>query len=1082
VQQAIQSYLSAIEANLKGGDATEHSYRPAFKQLLDEITGLEAINEPKQSKCGAPDFVLKDGLLPVGHIECKDVGIDLNKVEKSVQLKRYLPALPNLILTDYLEFRWFVDGKKQLTLTIATWNGSNLIANKAGVSQLVTLFRQFAETRTKTIRTARQLATLLARKAQLLDSLVVQTFENEAEAGELHEQFRSIKEMLVPDMSEAAFADMYAQTIAYGLFAARIFDPTPENFTRMEAASLLPPTNPLLRAFFKHLGSYDFDNDPAVAWCIDEMCALFLHADIHKILEDFSRKKGFEDPIVHFYETFLAEYNPKLRKSRGVYYTPEPVVSFIVRSVDTILKNKFDKPKGLADQSVYVLDPATGTATFLRAVIEMVHRYFVEKGQAGMWDAYVPEYVLKRIFGFELLMAPYSIAHLKLGQQLRETGYKFESGERLGIYLTNTLEEAAKKSESLLGLAKLISDEGDAASHIKRDEPVMVVLGNPPYAGHSANKGEWISRMMQDYYQVDGQPLGEKNPKWLQDDYVKFLRFAQWRIEQTGHGIVAMITNHGYLDNPTFRGMRQSLMNTFDEIYVLDLHGNTKKKEKAPDGGEDKNVFDIQQGVSICMMVKYAQPKEKTSVFHAHLWGKRDVKYTALDEEDISSIAWTETEPESPYYLFIPQNKGLWDEYQQGWSLPDVFPVNVLGFQTHRDHFAIAFTSEEMEQRTSDMRNSFISDIELRQKYNLKDNRDWKLSEARQQARNTSHKEVVLDCQYRPFDVRPSYFSYEAMDYPRRELIDHVAGRRNLCLNVCRQTKASEWRHAVVSDKPTPAVYVEIKDGSNVMPLYVYPSDNGAQGDLLATKKKKPNFTPEFVESLSERLGLTFDPAAHRGIHTGVIASEAKQSHGDRHGASPLAMTEAWNPEDLFCYAYAVFHSPTYRNRYAEFLKIDFPRLPLISDKGLFFKLAELGEELVLLHLMRSPKLNDFITSFPHSGSNIVEKVMFRHCEPEAKQSGDCHVAPCGAPRNDGNVVIGNVWFNKNQCFEGVEEEDWNFHIGGYQVLAKWLKDRKGRPLSFDDIEHYQKIVVAIHETRRLMAEIDAAIPAWPME
>lgn len=608
MEQAIQSYLSAVEANLKACDATEHSYRPGFKQLLDNITGLKATNEPKQSKCGAPDFVLKEGLLPVGHIECKDVGIDLDKVEKSAQLKRYLPALPNLILTDYLEFRWFVDGKKQLTLTLAIWNGSNLIANKAGVGQLVILLRQFAETRARTIRTARQLATLLARKAKLLDSLVVQAFESETKAGELHEQFRSIKEMLVPDMAEEAFADMYAQTIAYGLFAARIFDPTPENFTRMEAASLLPPTNPLLRAFFKHLGSYDFDNDPAVAWCIDEMCALFLHADIHKILEEFSRKKGFEDPIVHFYETFLAEYNPKLRKSRGVYYTPEPVVSFIVRSVDAILKSKFDKPKGLADQSVYVLDPATGTATFLRAVIALVHNYFVEKGQAGMWDAYVPEYVLKRIFGFELLMAPYSIAHLKLGQQLRETGYKFTSSQRLGIYLTNTLEEAAKKSESLLGLAKLISDEGDAASHIKRDEPVMVVLGNPPYAVSSANSGPWITKMIRDdYYPKD--EIKEANPKLLLDDYVKFLRFAQWRIEQTGHGIVAMITNHGYLDNPTFRGMRQSLMNTFDEIYVLDLHGNSKKKERTPDGAEDKNVFDIQQGVAICLLVKL--PEER---------------------------------------------------------------------------------------------------------------------------------------------------------------------------------------------------------------------------------------------------------------------------------------------------------------------------------------------------------------------------------------------------------------------------------------------------------------------------------------
>ncbi len=604
MEQSVRTYLHAVEAMLKSGDATEHSYRPAFKQLLESVTGLTAVNEPKRAAFGAPDFVLREDLLPVGHIECKDVGIDLNKTEKSSQLKRYLKALPNLILTDYLEFRWYVNGERKLALRIADWNGANLTPNDAGIAQLPVMLRQFAETRAPTIRTARQLAVMLAGKARLLDELVQRAFEGEGDKGELHEQLASMRRLLVPDMTVADFADMYAQTVAYGLFAARIFDPTPESFSRMEAASLLPPTNPLLRAFFRHLGSYDLDNDPAVAWCIDEMCELFLHADIHKVLEDFSRRKGFEDPIVHFYETFLAEYDPRLKKSRGVYYTPEPVVSFIVRSVDALLKARFNKPAGLADKSVVVLDPAAGTATFPRAVIEMVRRHFEDRGQQGMWNAYVPEYVLKRVFGFELLMAPYAVAHLKLGEQLKETGYRFESGQRLGIYLTNTLEEAARTTENLLGLARLISEESDAASHVKRDEPVMVVLGNPPYAGHSANKGEWIGRLMQAYYEVDGRPLGEKNPKWLQDDYVKFLRFAQWRIERTGQGIVAMITNHGWLDNPTFRGMRKSLMDTFDEIYALDLHGNAKKRETAPDGGKDENVFDIQQGVQICLMVK----------------------------------------------------------------------------------------------------------------------------------------------------------------------------------------------------------------------------------------------------------------------------------------------------------------------------------------------------------------------------------------------------------------------------------------------------------------------------------------------
>jgi len=453
-------------------------------------------------------------------------------------------------------------------------------------------------------------------------------------------------------------------------------------------------------------------------------------------------------------------------------------------------------------------------------------------------------------------------------------------------------------------------------------------------------------------------------------------------------------------------------------------------------------------------------------VFHAHLWGKREAKYATLKDHDVSTIKWTEVEPESPFYLFIPRDKELAGEYQQGWRLPDIFPVNVLGFQTHRDHFAIAFSYEEMERRTLDMRNSIISDDELHQKYNLKDNRDWKLSEARKTARTTKTADVIKECLYRPFDLRPCYFSYEAMDYPRRELMDHVMGKSNLCLNVCRQTKAAEWRHAIVSDKPTPAVFVEIKDGSTVMPLYVYPAGFKAQGDLLAAKEKQPNLAPEFVEALSEALGLPFDPAAHRGLHTrSSSASSAspavklswttsqESEVGRPQGGSETrgTMMSRVNPEDLFCYAYAVFYSPTYRERYAEFLKIDFPRLPLTSDAKLFFTLADLGEELVRLHLMRSPKLNNFITSFLHSGSNEVEKLRYED---------------------------GNVWLNKDQCFEGVEEADWNFHIGGYQVLAKWLKDRKRRKLSFDDIEHYQKMVIAIHETRRLMAEIDAQLPA----
>jgi predicted helicase len=457
---------------------------------------------------------------------------------------------------------------------------------------------------------------------------------------------------------------------------------------------------------------------------------------------------------------------------RGVYYTPEPVVSYIVRSVDALLRQHFDCPDGLADTStvaytaldehgnaqqktsprVLLLDPACGTGTFLYNVIEHIRESYRRTGNAGMWSGYVREHLLPRLFGFELLMAPYAMAHLKLGMQLaavdlpraaRATwAYDFQSDERLGLYLTNTLEEAMKRSEIMFG--RFISDEANEAAKVKQDYPVMVVLGNPPYSGHSANKSEWIASLLRgrvgkagSYFEVDGQPLGERNPKWLNDDYVKFIRFAQWRIEQTGYGILAFITNHSYLDNPTFRGMRQSLMQSFDEIYVLNLHGNSKKREIAPDGSKDENVFDIQQGVAISIFVKRQKSMNAPQVPTIHytdLWGPREVyertgqiqqliggKYYWLAEHDVKTTEWKRLKPDSPYYLFVPQDADSRAEYERAWKVTEMMPVNVLGFQTHRDFFAIDFDEMALRQRISEMRDKYLSNKEYAEKYKLTD-------------------------------------------------------------------------------------------------------------------------------------------------------------------------------------------------------------------------------------------------------------------------------------------------------------------------------------------------------------------------
>ena len=645
--------------------------------------------------------------------------------------------------------------------------------------------------------------------------LILQTFTAQGEVGELHHQLNAFRKVLIDSLTIEQFADMYAQTLAYGLFAARCNSNAA--FTRQSAAGLLPKTNPFLRKLFHTIAGPDLDE--RIAWAVDQLTDLLARADRGSILADFGKRSRKEDPVVHFYETFLAAYDPKLRETRGVYYTPEPVVGYIVRSIDTILRRDFKLRDGLAHSGkitikrkapagkgyqavdthrLQILDPAVGTGTFLYAVIAKIREHF--EGNAGAWPGYVAEHLLPRLFGFELLMAPYAVAHMKLGLELEESGYDFASEQRLGVFLTNSLEEAHELSNLPL-FAVWLSEESRAASNVKRDAPVMVVLGNPPYSGHSANKGPWISRLLRgwdsltqtatwSYFDVDGKPLGERNPKWLNDDYVKFIRFAQWRIEQTGHGVIGFVTNHGYLDNPTFRGMREKLLKTFDDIYIVDLHGNTKKKEVAPDGSKDENVFDIQQGVAIGLFVRRPRTHNNTAstrVFHADIYGLRKDKYAILDAHDVATTSWTQLHPSSPDYYLSPTDDKLRTEYESSWKLTDAMPVNVLGFQTHRDSFAIAFDRAELMSRIHAMRDTTIDDADFADRYSLRDNRDWQLRRARHLLRNDSAwEDHAIEVAYRPFDIRWGYFSHVAMDYPRRELLDHVAKKHNLTLLVPR--------------------------------------------------------------------------------------------------------------------------------------------------------------------------------------------------------------------------------------------------------------------------------------------------------
>ncbi|MDM8567186.1 N-6 DNA methylase [Candidatus Halobeggiatoa sp. HSG11] len=1056
----INQYLNQIQTNLQTGVAKEHAHRAALQNLLISLQStINVINEPKRIACGSPDLVILDKqAVPLGYVEAKDIGISLDKAMKTEQLKRYLGFSGNLILTDYLEFRWFADHKPEPKIIVKLAN-----VNKAGklqilpetFQQFIDLIELFVNYQSMTLRCPEDLAERMAKIAIQIRETILKAYEQK-KTGTLHEQLASFRLILMDSLTVGQFADMYAQTACYGLFAAKCNATLTEPFSRLNANYNIPKTNPFLRNLFNQIVGIDMDE--RLGWAIEHLVTVLNHADIGAILTDFGKRTRQEDPVVHFYETFLKHYDPSMREMRGVYYTPEPVVSYIVRSVDLLLKRQFKLKDGLADSSrlesgqhkVQILDPAVGTGTFLYAILNQIFAKF--RRNKGMWSSYVSEHLLPRVHGFELLMAPYTVAHMKLGLQLQNMGYEFDSEERLRIFLTNSLENTFEKGGTqALGFIEWLVNEGLAASEVKQDSPVMVIVGNPPYSGHSSNTGDWIINLLKgideqnqliktaNYFEIDGKPLKERNSKWLNDDYVKFIRFAQWRIEQTGYGILGFVTNHGYLDNPTFRGMRQALMQDFDEIYLLDLHGNSKKKEKCPDGSPDKNVFDIQQGVAIGIFVKHKDKKQAAKVFHTELWGERKGKYTWLEENDVKTTDWQELKPQSPFYLFIPQDIELLGEYEQGWKVTEMMPINSVGVTTARDHFVVDFSSKTISARIEDFANSDISDQAIRDKYFSDkgsskypngDTRGWKLPNARQYTQNDPNcNEKLESFLYRPFDTRFIYYSSQMIDWPRKKIMQHMLAGENVALSTTRSIEIGRgWEHVFCSNLLIQHHTVSIKEVNYLFPLYIYPTEKDEFINGNGKPKRKPNFSPNFIKDIETRLKLKF-------IEDGT---------GN--------LTKTIGPEDIFHYIYAIFHSPTYRQRYAEFLKIDFPRLPLTSDKKLFRKLCKLGHQLIEIHLMEADIENE--SGYPIEGNNLVEKITYKNEK---------------------------VYINKTQYFDNVKENVWQFHIGGYQVCQKWIKDRKGRELNFDDCNHYLYILAALEQTIGLMEEIDRVIPGFPL-
>ncbi len=1092
-------YVRELRDKLDLGNATEHTHRPALERLLEAADrDVEATNEPQHIDCGAPDFVVTKksaGHSTIGYVEAKDIGVDLSAIERDSdrrnpstpngqQLRRYRDSLPNLVLTNYTEFRWYVDRERLRTAQLAEDTIGGLTLDRRGEQETRELLTAFYQRPIEPVGNAHELAERMARISHMIRSIVGEGFKQDQLSQGVRDLYAASKQALVPDLAEDTFADMFAQTLAYGLFAARV-NHASGPFRWQDAAHDIPAANPFIRQVFAVVAGPDLRSEPFASF-VDDLAQLLGTADLEAVLADFGRRGVRLDPIMHFYETFLAAYDPALRKGRGVYYTPEPVISYIVRSVDHLLREQFDCREGLADHEmthysdhdgnereahrVLVLDPACGTGSFLYAVVDHIRDYYEARGRAGMWRGYVKEHLLPRLFGFELLMAAYAMAHLKLGMQLAaldmpqaaraDWAYPVDAGERLGVYLTNTLEPGEDQAPTMFGPLRALTAEARAAASVKRDLPIMVVLGNPPYSGSSANESRrngtltWIGKLIEDYKIVDGLHYGEKSRSWLQDDYVKFIRFGQWRIQQSRAGILAFITNHRYLNNPTFRGMRQQLMDAFTDIYVLDLHGSVKLRERTPDGGVDENVFDIQQGVAIGIFVKEPGKRGPARVRHADLWGEQEGKYAALAQSDITTTTWEELEPASPNYLFQHWATDLESEYGNWPRITEIMSVNSTGVLTARDKLTVQHTSAEMMKVVRDFA---VQPPEIaRSKYRLRqDAGGWTVQLAQDDLNNSRLEDrLVTPILYRPFDTRYTFYTGNSQGFiwrPRKEVMRHMISGSNIGMSTTRSLEIQGgFEHVFISRNIVQHHTVSLKEVNYLFPLYLYPSEQEIEQGLYQRGARRPNFDPKFTAELAERLGLEF----------------VCDGRGD--------LESSLGPEDVFHYIYAVLHSRKYRERYAQFLRADFARVPSPSDLGQFRALASLGRQLTGVHLLEVPVLDAPTLGFPVPGDNVVQQGHPKYVPTGTTPSGESEpVAQGRVYINTSRRARGARPAIRGQYFDGIAPEVWEFRIGGYQPLHQWLKDRKGRELSFDDLHHYGRIAAAQRETIRLMAAID---------
>lgn len=938
----LKNYLHDISATTIQGDAREESYYPHLANLVKVFS--ESIGKidthitilPKKTEAGNPDFRVWDGQHNiVGYIEAKVPGTDLNRVEVSEQLKRYRDTFPNVILTDFYEFRLYRDGK----LVDKTFIGRPFIAGRLKThppieheKDFLDLLGKFFSFSLPKVFSAETLAIELAKRTRFLkDEVINQELEDEENnSNQVIGFYEAFQKYLIAGLTKADFADLYAQTIAYGLFAARTR--TDSTFNRRLAYNFIPPTIGILKDVFQFISLGSLPQQMEVI--IDDIAAVLNAADISTILQDYYKKGKGQDPIIHFYETFLNKYDPKTREQRGVYYTPEPVVNYIVRSVNEILKTDFDKTDGFANTDVTVLDPAGGTLTFLAQTAKFAIEDFSDKYGEGHRSNFIKDHILKNFYAFELMMAPYAIAHLKMSFLLDEYGYKMKDTDRFKLYLTNTLEIDDLEQTRIPGMASL-SEESKQATLVKRKQPILAIMGNPPYSIASYNKSSFIEEIM-DSYKEDVRD--ERNIQLLSDDYAKFIRFCHWKIDQVGKGVMGLITKNTYLNTSAFKGLRKKLLESFDTIYIYNLHG--KLYEKAPDGGKDQNVFDIRVGTAILIAVKTGKKKAKqlANLMYAELFGDRATKYEFLEQHNSSTTHFEKLTIDPKYFFFEKKNFNEEELYKSFWAIDKILNQNVSGVTSGRDHFVLAHSVRELKNRFNLFNN--MNDVEMiKQTFQIDNGTDFNIENVKTKYINVDEN-CIKPFAHKPLENKFIYYDSLFVDRDRKAIMQNFYLGPNISLIIIKRHFDNNYNHVFCSKDMVDKNF--LGGQSYVFPLWIYDT----KADLFGSGKQS-NIKPELEQALEKLY---------------------KQSH----------LTES-----IFYYIYAVLYCPKYRENFAEQLQIDYPRIPFTTDYTLFKNVSEIGKALVELHLLTSQELSKPLIKFKGIGNNVVSKPEYKEVSEE---------------------------------------------------------------------------------------------------